>query len=193
MKRFGNDYGGYWLPEDALDRFSVVYSFGLGEDASFDLAVAENFGCRVKIFDPTPRAIAFFDSNLLGIDNFEFHDIALWSDDIPVRFYPPRDPAHVSHSIINLQNTSCYLNVNGMRMVSIMEQLNDYRVDLLKMDIEGAEIEVLSDIIRSFIRPRIICVEFHAAHNVESQVQLLTMNGYSVYHSEKNNFTFLYK
>jgi len=37
---------------------AVVYSLGIGEDISFDLALIEKYGARVHAFDPTPKVNA---------------------------------------------------------------------------------------------------------------------------------------
>ena len=42
-----------------------------------------------------------------------------------------------------------------------MSDLGHGHIDLLKMDIEGAEYQVVDDICRSGIRPKQILVEFH--------------------------------
>lgn len=58
LVRLGSDYGGWWLPRDAVTSGAVAYCAGAGEDISFDLALHEA-GVRVTTFDPTPRAIAY--------------------------------------------------------------------------------------------------------------------------------------
>jgi hypothetical protein len=59
MKRFGTKYGGYYYPENLirLNKNSIIYCFGAGEDISHDLEVACKLESDVHIFDPTPRAI----------------------------------------------------------------------------------------------------------------------------------------
>ena len=42
-----------------------------------------------------------------------------------------------------------------------MNELGHDQIDILKMDIEGAEYEVVEDIRKSEIRPRQILIEFH--------------------------------
>ena len=39
---------------------------------------------------------------------FHFMPVGLWSEDTVLRFFAPRDPAHVSHSVVNLQRTEDY-------------------------------------------------------------------------------------
>jgi hypothetical protein len=59
--RLGSGYGGWLLPKDAiLNKDSVCYLTGAGEDISFDCALVEQFGVQARIVDPTPRAIAHF-------------------------------------------------------------------------------------------------------------------------------------
>ena len=57
--RFGSGYGGWHVPAGVLSSNSVVYSAGVGEDASFDLELIRAIGCDVWAFDPTPRAIEY--------------------------------------------------------------------------------------------------------------------------------------
>jgi hypothetical protein len=53
----GTVYGGWTICLDGISESSIVYSFGVGEDASFDLAVIERYGAEVHAFDPTPSSI----------------------------------------------------------------------------------------------------------------------------------------
>ena len=43
---------------DELGSDSIVYSFGVGEDVTFDLALIDRYGMTVHAFDPTPKSIA---------------------------------------------------------------------------------------------------------------------------------------
>lgn len=69
-----------------------------------------------------------------------------------------------------------------------MNQNNHTHIDILKMDIEGAEYEVIPDILATKIPIGQIIVEFH--HNslkmgkslTEAAMKKLTQNGYKVFH-----------
>jgi hypothetical protein len=59
LKRFGTDYGGYYYPADlgGLDKSSIIYCVGAGEDISHDIELAGKTGAPIHIFDPTERSL----------------------------------------------------------------------------------------------------------------------------------------
>ena len=61
-RSLGSDYGGWSVATTGLGPESVVYSFGVGEDISFDIALIKAFGMRVNAFDPTPRSAIYLAS-----------------------------------------------------------------------------------------------------------------------------------
>jgi FkbM family methyltransferase len=188
LLRLGTLYGGWTLPADSgLAPDSVCYSAGAGEDISFDCALVERFGCRVRIIDPTPRAIQHFQGlgqavaagekypvnnsvdvrygiTAKGYSRLQFLPVGLADQNTEQRFYLPRNPAHVSCSTVNLQNTEEYFTAQCLRLSTIMRQEGDTSIDLLKMDIEGAEYAVINDIVVSELLPRLLLVEFDEIH-----------------------------
>jgi len=131
----------------------------VGEDVTFDLGLIERFGCVVHTFDPTPRAIAFAAERTAAELRFHFYPVGLWSENTTLRFFAPRDPAHVSHSVVNLQRTSEYFEASCRSIPSLMIELGHERIDLLKLDIEGAEHRVVRSLLEAGIRPAVLCLE----------------------------------
>lgn len=159
----GSDYGGKWLVENSLTENSVVYSFGVGEDVSFDLSVIDRYGSQVFAFDPTPKAITY-GSDFADVEpRFHFFPVALCSgEEGPIMFHLPQDPDHVSCSESEISDSS--FQVPAKPLTQIMDELGHLKIDVLKMDIEGSEYVVLEEI---FIKlpvsswPDQILVEFH--------------------------------
>ena len=62
MKRFGTEYGGFYYPEnlEGLDKSSIIYCIGAGEDISHDIEIANKLNSNIYIIDPTPRAIKHY-------------------------------------------------------------------------------------------------------------------------------------
>ncbi len=180
--RLGTKYGGWTIPKNLLHKNSIVYCAGAGEDISFDVTLAKEFQCNVFIFDPTPRSIKHFDYicnqtsqekkahinnkpetydiDVSTLERLHFYPFGLWHENIVMKFYEPQNPAHVSHSLVNLQKTKNYFSAPCKRLDTIMQELGHHEIDLLKLDIEGAEYTVLDTIIEKQLPIRCICIEF---------------------------------
>jgi FkbM family methyltransferase len=159
LEKIGSDYGGWIVPTGWITAAWVCYCGGVGEDITFDLGLIERFGCEVFAFDPTPRAIAHVAARASAEPRFHFSPVGLWSEDTTLRFFAPRDPAHVSHSALNLQRTRVYFEAPCRSVPSLMRELGDDHIDLLKIDIEGAEHRVVASMLAAGIHPTVLCLE----------------------------------
>jgi FkbM family methyltransferase len=196
LEKIGTSYGGWVVPTALIRQDWVCYSGGVGEDISFDLGVIERFGCLVRAFDPTPRAIAFIAANGADEPRLDFHPVGLWSEDTTLRFFAPRNPAHVSHSIMNLQRTHEFFEAPCRSLPSIMRERRDERIDLLKIDIEGAEHEVVRSMLASGIRPTVLCLEIDQpvrVRNFWATVRRIRSAGYALVDVDSWNLSFLRK
>lgn len=159
LEKLGTRYGGWTVPTTLLRGDWVVWDAGVGEDASFALELITRFGCTVDAFDPTPRAIAFVRAALADEPRFRLHEVGLWSEDTKLRFWAPRDPTHVSHSVVNLQHTHEFFEAECRSVPTLLGELGQDHIDLLKLDIEGAEHRVIASTLAAGIRPRVLCTE----------------------------------
>jgi FkbM family methyltransferase len=195
--RLGSEHGGWHIPATGVSADAVVYSGGLGEDASFDVELIRRFGCEVWVFDPTPRAVAYADS--IADERFRFLPVGLWSEDGSQAFFPPKDYAHVSHSIVNAQKTpSPAFEATCRSLPTLMAELGHGRIDLLKLDIEGAEYAVLESVARGDISPAVLAVEFHPVSLSELRetfrlVKRLRDRGYCILAREAWDLTLVHR
>ncbi|PAQ10175.1 hypothetical protein CIT26_09440 [Mesorhizobium temperatum] len=187
--RLGSAYGGWDFIDGEELHGSTVISCGLGEDASFDVEFAAKYGAQVIILDPTPRAIAHYQAIVDRIARGELvpttsdpwhpgrYDLtnirpwqlllvrkALWIEETSLKFFAPSDPTHVSHSIIDFQNnyqmTGTHIHVSALTIEAICRDHSITKLPLLKLDIEGAEVDVLKHMMLGKVRPSQILVEF---------------------------------
>ncbi len=165
LVRLGDDYGGWWVQPALLDRSSLCYCVGVGEDATFDLNLIAQFDCRVVSMDPTPRAVAYMKA-LNVPSGLTFLPVGVAGANREARFYEPRDPTHASYSMANLQRTQAFVLAPVRTVASVMKDLGHETIDLLKLDIEGAEYEVLDSLHRDAVYPTTLCVEFDQPHPV---------------------------
>lgn len=160
-ERLGSDYGGWTFWPAPLGGESVVYSFGVGEDITFDLSLIAKFGCALHAFDPTPRSIAWVRRQTLPAQ-FHFHDYGLSNKDGLASFVPPTDPSQVSYRMTGEGTVAAAAEQFPVRRLApIAAELGHERIDLLKMDIEGAEYDVLEDLLATDLWVGQILVEFH--------------------------------
>lgn len=159
LEKIGSDYGGWVVPVDLMSGTSICYCVGVGEDVTFDVGLIERFGCSVIAFDPTPRAREFVVKNV-NDERFIFDPRGVWRQDGPIRFYSPADELHVSHSIVNLQKTESYFEADCRRLAGLMAERGHTHLDLLKLDIEGAEFDVIDSIIEDNLDIKVFCFEF---------------------------------
>jgi len=186
-ERFGSEYGGWCVASDYLRNDAIVYSFGIGTDISFDLEIIAKYGVSVFAFDPTPKSIEWVKAQAPP-HQFRLQEYGLADHDGTVAFYPPNNPAHISHTILNRSATADQaIEVNVFRLKTILERLGHQRLDVLKMDIEGAEYSVIDDILASSMPVGQICVEFHhgmdgiSAAMTKAAIQALNLHGFLIF------------
>ena len=160
-KQFGSEYGSWDLVTDELDKDSIIYSIGVGEDASFDIALIEALDLKIYAFDPTPKSIKWVEEQKFT-PKFIMHNFGIADFDGTISFSPPENPDHVSHTILERPTTQDNaIEVEVKKLETIMESLAHTEIDVLKMDIEGAEYSVIKNIESTNIRPKQILIEFH--------------------------------
>ncbi len=194
LEKIGSGYGGWTVPTNLIRPDWICYCGGVGEDITFDLGLIARFGCRVFAFDPTPRAVAHVEQQAADISLFHFLPVGLWSEDKALRFFAPRDPAHVSHSILNLQETSDYFEAKCRSLPSLMAELEHRRIDLLKVDIEGAEHEVVRSMLKQRIHPTVLCMEIDQPvppFRFRKTIGRVLDSGYKLVALDGWNFTFV--
>ena len=161
-KWYGSDYGGFYLNPDLINKDSIVYSVGIGEDISFDKSVIKAHGCNVWGFDPTPKSIAWCKNQELP-KGFHFHEYGLAKESGTAQFHLPKQKENVSGSLVDREDAEQgdLIDVEMKSLSDILSMLNHKKIDVLKMDIEGTEYEVIDQIFNSSIKIDQLAVEFH--------------------------------
>lgn len=183
----GNPRANWTFFPDPINTNSIVYSFGVGEDISFEASIINLFKLHVYAFDPTPHATNWINAQKLS-SNFHFYPYGISSKDGDVEFYPPNQDGKGSHSYIKGVYNYDSIKLPVRRLKSIMHSLGHNKLDILKMDIEGAEYEVIDDLIHEEIFPDQILVEFHhrfkqlGIEKTKRSIKLLREAGYRIFY-----------
>ena len=222
--KLGTNYGGWDLPDDVrLDSQSIVYSGGVGEDISFDLLLQDKYDCQIFLIDPTKKAITHFDEikkayasqqflfsgsiqpDYLPIiqplrpnfDKFTYLPLGIWHKKDVLSFYRQDNHEYVSQSIIPGMFGATYDTVPVLSIKEFMTKLGHSHIDLLKLDIEGAEVQSLQQMIIDKIYPTYLCIEFDLLlknkdpeDETRQIIQRLLHVGYQIVVNNNLNITF---
>ncbi len=197
LQKLGSDYGGWCVPIAKMDKSWVIYSLGIGQDTSFDHAVIERLSAQVYGFDPTPPALEHVEERkrtVAAYTNFHFQAVAVWSTATTLRLFEPKTRGWVgSYSALNLQGTERYIDVPAKPLSTLMAELGHRHIDLLKMDIEGAEHGVITTVLDQNIPVKWLCVEFDQPiplATIRTLIKRMINAGYRLRHVDGWNFTF---
>lgn len=224
MESLGTNYGGWSIPKDAnLNNNSIIYSGGVGEDMSFDLKLEDKYKCKIFLIDPTQRAIKHYEevkefyntkiNNFTGniqadylyniidlhpdFDNYTYINKGLYKEKSKLKFYKQTNPNYVSQSLVNNMYGNDYDEVEVDSIKNIMKTYNHSKIDLLKLDIEGSEIDVLNKMLDDEIYPKYLCIEFDLLLKKKDPNQLtqklvkrLQENNYKILENKNLNVTF---
>lgn len=134
---------------------------------------------KIKAFEADPMIADVLKSNLAknGISDVEIINKAVWVDDSGIEF--GREGAY-GGSIIASGNK---IKVDSIRLKEYLEQ--EQEIDLLKIDIEGAEYEVLKDCANSLSNVKKIFVEYHSwnssSQKLSEILKVLEINNFRYY------------
>ena len=109
--------------------------------------------------------ISSYDLTKINNKNFILIKKALYnSKDKELKFFSPLNKNHVSYSINNWQNNykkdTGFINVRTITVEDIINSFNIKNLEMIKLDIEGAEVEVIENTLEKKILPNQILVEF---------------------------------
>lgn len=157
--------GGWRFHPGGLGERSIVWSLGIGDDVEFDAALIGEFGLQVHAFDPTPSTGEWLLAHPQP-PNFHYHPWAVTAADGTLTLYP-RIRKNGSRSAVMYTmvadgvSRNDGIDVPALSLASIASTLGHARLDLLKMDIEGAEYGVLDTLPDLAVQPQQLLVEFH--------------------------------
>lgn len=155
----GHNDGEWCICPSVVPRGAVVYSFGVGRDISFDRALIEQFDAEVHAFDPTPISMEWLKQQAVPA-GFHFHPYGIGASDGVAKFALPT--AHgVSFTMLPDIASKAFAEGEICRLPTILARLGHPRIHILKMDIEGAEYDVIPEVVAAAERIDQLLIEFH--------------------------------
>lgn len=159
------DLGLAMLPKRLVVGTPICYSVGVGEDVDFERRLSDRCAAKQWLFDPTPRTGKFMADPRNAVVGAKFVPIGIWKEDCVQTFHAPSNPDHVSHSIVvDAGSASGGFTAECRTIRSVMRQYGHDHIDVLKLNVEGAEDAILQSVLDAGVRPSAILVtwEGHA-------------------------------
>lgn len=154
-----------------LNSESVVLDLG-ANCGSFSKAMIERFQCRCIAVEPSPRMFEQIEPH----PRLEKYHLAIAPESKPFDFHISDIPvaSSLAHKPASLVET---ITIEAKRLDDLISDLGLARVDLIKMDIEGIEIDVLRSCSDKLLKSvGQITIEFHdhigsvSRADIESQI-----------------------
>jgi FkbM family methyltransferase len=169
----GSDYGGWTLPGALIGDGWTCYSAGAGGDVSFDLELIHRFNANVRSIEPVDEFVRSAAEDAAGEPRFTAVHAAVATNDGPLRMQLSHDARSHSVSSAELYESSNYVEMPGRTLPSLMQELGDIEIQLLKLDLEGAEYEVLPTLRLNELGVKVLAVQLHHAGSLRQARALL--------------------
>lgn len=148
--------GGKWVCDPQyLPKRPIAYSFGVGDNISFDMDMAGVFGCDVYLFDPSPSVVTGFSNFKSGQPCGRGHIYFQ-----PTGLGPVSSKGQDQWKLV-IEGKTCPVK----SLADIARSLSHNHVDILKIDIEGGEFAALLQMLSAqtllSLQVKQLLVEFH--------------------------------
>ena len=176
-------------------------------NVSFDLEIAK-LGWNIVMVDPLKEACEYAQTHLSKFDRISIFNACLWKFDGVVNIYTPRDSSSNSYSITNEWHTDQVIDSKSVSLLTLLTKIENANVDnvYIKIDIEGAELELFEDLIKWQKRFDFLGIELDSLHlvpflsvgtrfrrlvRVIAQLRKMRRNNWQFVHREGFNFFFV--
>lgn len=205
-----NELSGEYRVLRILAKSNPKVVFDVGANMGFWTKELKKYSSKseVYLFEPVPETFSVLTQNLEGLPNLNFFQLALSNsvETLDFKYYP--DNSYFSSIYSSFSNPNFkLLKVEALNGDEFCYSNNVDSIDILKIDVEGAEEKVLEGFARMIGEQKIRVIQFeYGPFNIESRVLLkdfyniLKQNGYRVgkiypkwidwseYSIEKENF-----
>ena len=173
----GEAYERVWRPEEGDTVLDIGAYVGM-----FTIKASKAVGPtgRVIAIEPSPENYALLKRNCKGLGNVTLIRKAIWSSNGVERLYYSKSPA--ANSLVT--SWKDYVEVETTTLDNLMRELGLDNVDFIKLDAEGAELDVLKGAGETMSKgTRIVIAAYHTAPNGEAEIEqvaeLLGKAGYT--------------
>lgn len=205
--RLGTKYGGWWVDTTRIHQPALLIDCGLGEDISFPITFLKQFRGQVLGVEPNPRSLEYCKHHVPT--GMRILPMAFWKEaGQDIVFHLPRQQDQlpkgadgVSGSLVSTHEYVVggeQLHIRTTNLTALLAEAGATRCDVLKIDIEGAEYEILDDLAATGQLTLVdqLLVEFHhdVTHHTQAETDATAAKilacGYELIYIEGRNYIF---
>lgn len=144
----------------APPKFIIDCGANIGLSAVF--FAAKYPAALIVAIEPDKRNFEFLQKNTLSYNNVVCMNSAIWSSNIPIKVIDEGMGNWALKTVVADSNSSD--SIPGISIDQILKDYKQEKIDLLKIDIEGAEKELFSAHYQHWLpKTKVIVIELHAS------------------------------
>lgn len=142
-------------------KFDVVVDVGanIGASALWFLTLPPR---RLICLEPAAESFNLLKRNVAGLPNVEVYPWGLFGRDCDVPLYRGRNQTMQNSVIKSVETTEIYETIRLRRASTVLAELGVDRISILKIDTEGCELPILTDIVALLPKVDILYLEYHS-------------------------------
>lgn len=172
----------YAIPNSyKINKDSVIVDVG-GNIGSFSLYARHwNKDCKIHVFEPNPQVFPLLEHNTKGIGNITLNKVALGDKDGEINLY--QHPGNTGCTSTTFQHEKAEkVSVEVQTSGKALEALGVKKINVLKIDTEGAEVGILKGMQHLLPNTDIIMLEYHSEKD-RREIDA-ALHGFSLYASQ---------
>lgn len=130
--------------------------------------------CKILAFEPNPDSYNLLERNVRvnHLKNVEIHNVGLFDKALEIPFYIGNRRASLTGSIRKERGKGKTINIKAEKLSNYIKHFES--IDLIKMDVEGAEFHIVEDLVTSSTLNKVkeYIIEYH--HNLKQEQSKLS-------------------
>lgn len=134
---------------------------------------------RVVCYEPSPTNLGFLRQNTAGLPNIQVFGFGLHDHEETVRLFTGKTQS-MQHSLVrNVETTENFENATVKSAIAELQPLTSAGVSILKLDTEGSEVPILTDLRPMLSSIDLIYVEYHSEQD-RREIDALTADHFTM-------------
>jgi len=152
------------LPDRHLPAPSLVWDVGANVGLYAVYMKLKYPACKVHCFEPSPRTLPLLKKNTAPFDGISIHPFGLFNQDkenVTLKFSSVIPAADSIKDLSPSDTSGGSAQIQLKQAGAVFDNLGQERLDVLKLDSEGCEIEILESLGSRLERIDYVLVEYH--------------------------------